>query len=104
MGKKENESQEKTQGELEELDTKPFQRELIYFMADLNEMWATPENPEPLEMPDQVLILLYLTTEQKAEKFFQWVRRHQTESGFDSTPAKVLSAATRIGRDMEPND
>ena len=58
----------------------------------------------PLEMNDMILMCLKLDTKPKADKFVQWIGRHLNNGKLESNPDRILSAATRIGRGMEPND
>ena len=57
-----------------------------------------------MEEKDQILMLMYLNTPRKIKKFSDWARARTVDDKINSTPMKVLSAATRIGRGMEPLD
>lgn len=57
-----------------------------------------------MEKHDQILMLMMLNTPEKIKKFSDWARARTENNIIHSTPMKVLSAATRIGREMEPLD
>ena len=57
-----------------------------------------------MEKNDQILMIMCLNTPEKIKKFSDWARARTTDNKINSTPMKVLSAATRIGRGMEPLD
>ena len=57
-----------------------------------------------MEKHDQILMLMMLNTPEKIKKFSDWARSRTENNIIHSTPMKVLSAATRIGREMEPLD
>ena len=57
-----------------------------------------------MEKHDQILMMMMLNTPEKVIKFSDWVRTKTVNDKVVSTPMKVLSAATRIGRGMEPLD
>lgn len=57
-----------------------------------------------MEKHDQILMMMMLNTPEKVKKFSDWVRTKTVNDKVESTPMKVLSAATRIGRGMEPLD
>ena len=57
-----------------------------------------------MEEKDQILMLKYLNTPNKINKFVEWTKTKTVNDKINSSPMKVLSAATRIGRGMEPLD
>lgn len=57
-----------------------------------------------MEKNDQILMLMMLNTPEKIKKFSDWARVRTENNIIRSTPMKVLSAATRIGRGMDPLD
>ena len=57
-----------------------------------------------MEENDQILIVMSLNTPRKIMKFVNWVKTKTKGDKIQSTPMKVLSAATRIGRGMDPLD
>ena len=57
-----------------------------------------------MEKDDQILMMMSLNTPEKIKKFSDWTRARTKSNKIISTPMKVLSAATRIGRGMEPLD
>ncbi len=65
---------------------------------------TTINHQMPLPMEDMVLMSMVLNTKPKADKFVQWIERHLNGEKLESTPNRILSAATRIGRGLEPND
>lgn len=81
----------------EEINYEPYQDELIGMLWAINEQI-------PLEEMDMVLMSMKLNNSQKVDKFFQWIERHLNGEKLESTPNRILSAATRIGRGLEPND
>ena len=57
-----------------------------------------------MEKNGQVFMMMMLNTPEKIKKFSDWARARTVDDKINSTPMKVLSAATRIGRGMEPLD
>ena len=57
-----------------------------------------------MEEKDQILMLKYLNTPNKINKFVEWAKTKTVNDRINSTPTRILSAATRIGRGMDPLD
>ncbi len=57
-----------------------------------------------MEKEDQILMMMCLNTPEKVKMFTGWARKKTKGNKIQSTPAQVMSAATRIGRGMEPLD
>ena len=65
---------------------------------------TTINHQMPLPMEDMVLMSMVLKTKPKVDEFFRWIGRHLNGEKLESDPDRILSAATRIGRGLEPND
>jgi len=78
-----------------------LKKEWVDFIA---EMICSIGKQIRMEEKDQILMLKYLNTPNKINKFVEWAKTKTVNDKIQSTPMKVLSAATRIGRGMEPLD
>ena len=57
-----------------------------------------------MEKNDIILMIYYLSTPKKIKEFSDWTITKTVNGKIDSTPEAVMSAATRIGRGMDPLD
>ena len=55
-----------------------------------------------MEDKDMVLMMLSLNTPRKIKRFSDWTKTKTVDDRIQATIPQVLSAATRIGRGMEP--
>ena len=81
----------------EKTEEEPFRESLLNMISAIN-------NQIPLPMEDMVLMSMVLKTKPKVDEFFRWIGRHLNGEKLESDPDRILSAATRIGRGLEPND
>jgi len=57
-----------------------------------------------LKAENQVLIMMLLDTEEKAIRFNQWVRTKIVGEHLETIEDRVMGAASRIGKGLEPSD
>jgi len=57
-----------------------------------------------LKPENQVLIMMLLNTEEKAHRFNQWVRTKIVDDHLETIEDRVMGAASRIGKGLEPSD
>ena len=51
-----------------------------------------------LREEDKVLIMMQLNSEEKLDRFNEWIRENIKDSKLDATPVDVMNATAKIGR------
>ena len=70
----------------------PYREDLLYMINAIARIL-------PMRMEDQVLIVLSLDTDEKIDKWFEWLRPHVIgENELDVTEAEIIRAAVQIGK------
>ena len=74
----------------------PYREVLIGMINSINQI--IPLSPE-----NQVLIVLQLDTEEKIQKWFEWMRpKIKGENDLQATEAEIVRAAVTINKGLEP--
>ena len=72
-------------------DTNPYRIHLAKMLHNITD-------EVPMEMPDIVLIMMDLNTEEKIMKFTDWVRTKFDGQSLNTTARKIVQAAVWIGQ------
>ena len=73
-------------------ESSPYRAILINMINSINQVI-------PLREQDQVLIVWKLDTEEKIQKWFEWLRpRVKGENDLDATATEIVRAAVKIGK------
>ena len=74
----------------------PYREVLIGMINSINQV--IPLSPE-----NQVLIVLKLNTEEKIQKWFEWLKpRIKGENDLQATEVEIVRAAVKIDKGIEP--
>ena len=74
----------------------PYREVLIGMINSINQII-------PLSPDNQVLIVLQLDTEEKIQKWFEWMRpKIKGENDLQATEAEIVRAAVKINKGIEP--
>lgn len=73
------------------------------YYQPLMDMLATIDSIMPFKPENQVLIILKLNTEEKVQKWFEWIRpRMRGENDLQATEVEIVRAAVKIDKGITP--
>ena len=74
------------------------------YWQPLMDMIVTIDSIIPLTKENQVLIVLQLNTEEKVQKWFDWIgSKLQGENDLQATEAEIVRAAVKINKNIPVN-